>query len=127
MEPACTIQATAVLLATGRFMGGGLEADRQAVRESVFNLPVHQPERRDDWHREDFLDRRGHPVNRAGLQTDAFFRPIDAAGRPVHPRLFAAGSILAHQDWIRMKCGSGLAFATAYAAVESVRAELQKG
>ena len=127
MEPACTIQATAVLLATGRFMGGGLEADRHAVRESVFNLPVHQPERRDDWHREDFLDRRGHPVNRAGLQTDAFFRPIDAAGRPVHPRLFAAGSILAHQDWIRMKCGSGLAFATAYAAVESVRAELQKG
>lgn len=127
MEPACSIRAAAVLLATGRFMGGGLEADRHAVREPVFNLPVHQPERRDDWHREDFLDRRGHPVNRAGLQTDEFFRPIDAAGRPVHPRLFAVGSILAHQDWIRMKCGSGLAFATAYAAVENVRAELQKG
>ncbi len=127
MEPDRTVQAAAVLLATGRFMGGGLQADRHGLRESIFNLPVHQPERRDDWHREDFLDRRGHPVNRAGLQTDEFFRPLDAVGRPVHPRLFAAGSILAHQDWIRMKCGSGLAFSTAYAAVENVKAELQKG
>jgi glycerol-3-phosphate dehydrogenase subunit B len=38
--------------------------------------------------------------------------------------LFAAGSILAHQDWMRMKCGSGLAIATAYAAVEGVAHEL---
>jgi glycerol-3-phosphate dehydrogenase subunit B len=127
MEPDRTIQASAVLLATGRFMGGGLQADRHAVREPIFNLPVQQPERRDHWHRENFLDRRGHPVNRAGLQTDEFFRPIDATGRPVHPRLFAAGSILAHQDWIRMKCGSGLAFSTAYAAVENALAELNKG
>jgi glycerol-3-phosphate dehydrogenase subunit B len=127
MEPDRTIQASAVLLATGRFMGGGLQADRHAVREPIFNLPVHQPEGRDHWHREDFLDRRGHPVNRAGLQTDEFFRPLDATGRPVHPRLFAAGSILAHQDWIRMKCGSGLAFSTAYAAVANAHAELNKG
>jgi hypothetical protein len=40
--------------------------------------------------------------------------------------LFAAGSILAHQDWMRMKCGSGLALSTAYAAVNSAHAELQK-
>jgi glycerol-3-phosphate dehydrogenase subunit B len=127
MEPERTVQAAAVLLATGRFMGGGLQADRHALREPIFDLPVHQPERREDWHREDFLDRRGHPVNRAGLQTDEFFRPIDATGRPVHPRLFAAGSILAHQDWMRMKCGSGLAFSTAYAAVENAKDQLNKG
>jgi len=127
MEPERTIRSAAVLLATGRFMGGGLQADRHAVRESLFNLPVHQPERREQWHREDFMDRRGHPVNRAGLETDEFFRPTDASGRPAHPRLFAAGSILAHQDWMRMKCGSGLALATAYAAVASAKAELQKG
>jgi len=126
MEPERTIQAEAVLLATGRFMGGGLQADRHTLREPLFDLPVHQPERRDDWHREDFLDRRGHPVNCAGLQTDELFRPIDATGRPAHPHLFAAGSILAHQDWMRMKCGSGLAFSTAYAAVENAEAELRK-
>jgi glycerol-3-phosphate dehydrogenase subunit B len=127
VEPEHTIRAAAVVLATGRFMGGGLQADRRGVREPLFGLPVHQPGRRDDWHCEDFLDRRGHPIHRAGLQTDECFRPLDAAGRPFHPRLFAAGSILAHQDWMRMKCGAGLAFATAYAAVENARTKLMEG
>jgi glycerol-3-phosphate dehydrogenase subunit B len=127
LEPEHTIRAAAVVLATGRFMGGGLQADRCGVREPLFGLPVHQPGQRDDWHCEDFLDRRGHPIHRAGLQTDECFRPIDAAGRPLHPRLFAAGSILAHQDWMRMKCGAGLAFSTAYAAVENARAKLMAG
>ncbi|MCU0559291.1 MAG: glycerol-3-phosphate dehydrogenase subunit GlpB [Desulfobacterales bacterium] len=117
IEPELTIRAPMVILATGRFMGGGLKADRQVVRETLFDLPVHQPAGRAHWHREEFLDPRGHPVNRAGVCIDASFRPLDAAGRPVHARLFAAGSILAHQDWMRMKCGSGLAIASAWAAV----------
>ena len=120
------IEARAVILATGRFMGGGLRADRSAVSEPLFNLPVYQPESRELWHREDFFDPRGHAVNRAGLAVDADFRPLDASGRPAHPRLFAAGSILAHQDWMRMKCGSGLALSTAWAAVESAKTELSK-
>jgi len=41
------------------------------------------------------------------------------SGRPAFKLLFAAGSILAHQDWMRMKCGSGLALATGFAAVQS--------
>jgi glycerol-3-phosphate dehydrogenase subunit B len=114
------IAATSVILATGRFMGGGLHADRRGVRETLFDLPVHQPEGRDGWHRQDFLDPRGHPVNRAGLEIDDRFRPLAAAGRPAHAHLFAAGSILAHQDWIRMKCGAGLSIATAYGAVQGV-------
>ena len=112
------IAAASVILATGRFMGGGLHADRCSVRETLFDLPVHQPEGRDGWHRQDFLDPQGHPVNRAGLEIDDSFRPLAASGRPAHGYLFAAGSILAHQDWIRMKCGAGLAIATAYGAVQ---------
>jgi glycerol-3-phosphate dehydrogenase subunit B len=112
------IAAASVILATGRFMGGGLQADRRGVRETLFGLPVHQPESRDDWHRHDFLDPKGHPVNRAGIEIDNGFRPLAASGRPAHAHLFAAGSILAHQDWIRMKCGSGLSIATAYGAVQ---------
>ncbi|MFO7708582.1 MAG: glycerol-3-phosphate dehydrogenase subunit GlpB [Desulfobacterales bacterium] len=119
IEPELTIRAPAVVLATGRFMGGGLKADRQLVREALFGLPVRQPERRAHWHRAEFLDPRGHPVNRAGLEIDASFRPLDPSGRPAHANLFAAGSILAHQDWMRMKCGSGLAIATAWGAVEN--------
>jgi glycerol-3-phosphate dehydrogenase subunit B len=114
-----TVRAKGVILASGRFWGRGLYAGRNRIREAVFDLPVHQPQGRREWHRDNFLDSRGHPVNRAGVEIDDSFRPLDRAGRPVFDTLFAAGSILAHQDWMRMKCGSGLAIATAYGAVSS--------
>ncbi len=121
------IVAKAAILATGRFMGGGLQSDRQRLRETLFDLPVAQPESRRGWHREQFLDRRGHPVNRAGVETDDRFRPLGNDGAPAAPRLFAAGSILAHQDWMRMKCGSGLAVASAWGAVEAAAAAVRGG
>ncbi len=127
IEPELTIRAPVVVLATGRFMGGGLRADRQVVRETLFGLPVRQPDGRAHWHRAEFLDPRGHPVNRTGLDIDTSFRPLDASGRPAHAQLFAAGSILAHQDWMRMKCGSGLAIATAWGAVEQAARQLGQG
>jgi glycerol-3-phosphate dehydrogenase subunit B len=37
----------------------------------------------------------------------------------------AIGSILARQDWIRAKCGSGLAIATAWAAIDHLARELR--
>ncbi|MCP4689514.1 MAG: anaerobic glycerol-3-phosphate dehydrogenase subunit B [Desulfobacterales bacterium] len=114
-----TVRARGILLATGRFLGKGLSGDRERIRETVFDLPVHQPANREQWHRHDFLDPRGHPLNQAGLVTDNLFRPLDESGKPAHPALHAAGSILAHQDWMRMKCGSGLAAATAYGAVRA--------
>ncbi len=114
-----TIKSRAVILATGRFWGRGLHADRFGIREAIFDLPVYQPEYRKEWHRKDFLDQRGHPANRSGLEVDRTFRPLDKTGQPAHETLYAAGSILAHQDWMRMKCGSGLAIATAYAAVNA--------
>lgn len=118
-ETEVRVAARGAVLATGRFFGKGLSADREGIRETVFDLPVRQPDRRNQWHRVDFLDLRGHGINRAGLETDRFFRPLDRTGKPAFPRLFAAGSILANQDWARMKCGSGLAVATAYRAVAS--------
>jgi glycerol-3-phosphate dehydrogenase subunit B len=88
------------------------------VRESLLDLPVYQPGDRSLWHRRDFLHPAGHPLNLAGLRVDNRFRPADAVGKAVYPAVFAAGSVLAHQDWIRQKCGSGLAIATAYGAVD---------
>ncbi len=119
-EKEMVLEAKAVILASGRFFGKGLAADRKQIRETIFDLPVRQPESRSLWHQKDFLDPRGHAVNQAGLETDAEFRPLDAGGAPAHPRLYAVGSILAHQDWMRMKCGSGLALATAYKAVNAL-------
>ncbi len=114
------IRCRCIILATGRFFGGGLSADRRRIRESILDLPVVQPGRREQWHSPDFFAPAGHPVNRAGLDIDQSFRPIDRTGRFTAPSLFAAGSILARQDWKRGKYGSGLSIATAYGAVAGV-------
>ena len=118
-EKEVTVQAQAAILATGRFIGQGLTADRKHIRETLFDLTVSQPPTRQHWHREHFLDLKGHAINRAGLEIDERFRPLTADGRPAYENLFAAGSILAYCDWMRMKCGSGLAIATAYGAVNA--------
>jgi len=122
-----TIRARSVVLATGRFAGRGLVACRHRIREPLLDLPVDQPDGRDDWHSSDFLDPAGHPVNRAGLRTDAAFRPLGPDGGPAHERLHAVGSILAHQDWVRSKSGAALACGTAWAAVAALADGLAGG
>lgn len=119
-EPETTVVAERVLMATGRFLGKGLVAGRQGIRESLFDLPVSQPENRSCWHREQFFDPRGHAINLAGIETDDRFRPVTPDGHPVYDNLYAAGSILAHQDWVRTKSGTGLAVATAFGAIEAM-------
>jgi glycerol-3-phosphate dehydrogenase subunit B len=114
-----TIRADGVLLATGRFLGGGLVSDHTAIKEPLFDLPVFQPEHRKLWHMDRFFEHGGHPVNMAGIETDDMLRPLNGSGHPKHEGLFAAGSILAHQDGNRMKCGSGMSVATAYGAVKA--------
>ena len=113
------IHSRGIVLASGRFIGGGLHADRKRIRETIFGLPVYQPDSRAEWHRRDFLDPRGHLINQCGLEIDEKFRPLNDSRQPAFESLFAAGSILAHNDWKRMKCGAGLAIATAYGAVNS--------
>jgi glycerol-3-phosphate dehydrogenase subunit B len=113
------ITARAAVVCSGRFFGRGLHADRTGIRETIFNLPLAQPGGRASWHHRDLLHAQGHPINRVGVDVDGRFRPVDLQGRTIFPNLFAAGSLLAHQDWIRQKCGSGLAIATAYGAVNA--------
>ncbi len=119
-KPETTVMADRVLLATGRFLGKGLVAERRGICETLLDIPVCQPENRGCWHREAFLDPKGHAINLAGIEVDNRFRPVTATARPVYDNLYAAGSILAHQDWIRTKSGTGLAVATAYGAIEAV-------
>jgi len=97
------------------------------VCEPLLDLHVTQPATRSDWHRVDLLDACGHALNRAGIEVDNGFRALDARGAVVHPRLFAVGTILAHHDWARMKCGAGLAVGTAAAAVARLASELGPG
>jgi glycerol-3-phosphate dehydrogenase subunit B len=114
------IQAKACLLATGRFLSKGLVSDRKGVTESVFNLPVDQPEERKDWHGTTYFDPRGHAINQAGLKTDSALRPLGKETTPAHETLYAAGSILAGQDWMRTRSGAGLSIATAFHAIQQM-------
>lgn len=120
------IHARRVVLATGRFIGRGLLAERHGVRERLMDLPVFQPADRERWHSEDLFDPAGHAINKAGVMIDEHFRPVDGAGRLIHPQLYAVGTVLAHQDWVREKCGAGLAVASARAAVRHMEEGLRR-
>ncbi len=112
------IRAKYLILATGRFLGRGLSANASGrIKENLFNLQVAQPHDRSGWFEPNFFNPGGHPVNRAGIETDENFRPLDQTGNIFHPNLYAAGAILAHQDWKREKSGSGISIASAYKAV----------
>ncbi len=118
-ENPCVVRSDAVVLATGRFLGKGLYADQNKIYEALFDLPVSQPATRRQWHHTEYFTPDGHKIHKAGIETDMFLRPVDKNNKPIFKNLFATGSILAHQDWIRSKCGSGLSIGTSFHAVQS--------
>lgn len=115
------IKTQKVLLASGRFLSGGLNADREQIRESLLDLPVQQPKNRNDWFHESYFDPTGHAVNRAGVLVNDQFQVIDPDQQVIDSRLYASGIVLANQDWIRQRSGAGIALASAYQAVDSLQ------
>jgi glycerol-3-phosphate dehydrogenase subunit B len=111
------VRSRGVLLCTGRFLGKGLVAERSGIREPLLGLPVIQPESRRLWHHSALFHSKGHPLNLAGIQVDERFRPLTTSGMPFANNLYAAGSVLANSNWTRLKCGAGVAVASAHAAV----------
>jgi glycerol-3-phosphate dehydrogenase subunit B len=93
-----TYAADRYILATGRFIGGGLRADREKVSESLFDLSVLQPKLREDWFEKNFFTDPPHPIHHAGVLTDSSFRPVDERGGLILENLWVAGSILAHHQ-----------------------------
>lgn len=114
------VRAKAAVLATGRFLSGGLGSTREGVFEKLIGLPLRQPAGRDGWFRKNYLDPNGHALNRAGVPVDERFRPVDSSGEPIQAQLFAAGAILAEQDWVRSRSGAGLAIGSAWGAVQAL-------
>lgn len=98
------LPADQFVLATGRFIGGGLVKER-VVREPVCDLGVfHEGSRVDrEWparlrHLEALSP---HPAFRTGLLTDDRLRPLDWDGMVAYENLRAAGSVLGGYDYIR--------------------------
>jgi glycerol-3-phosphate dehydrogenase subunit B len=106
------------ILATGRFIGGGLMADHEKIFEPIFNLPVVQPKSREDWFRNSFFNDLPHPVHQAGVITDPSLRPVDERGDLVLENVWIAGSILAHHLCIDEKSREGIEIATGYMAAK---------
>jgi glycerol-3-phosphate dehydrogenase subunit B len=112
-----------VVLATGRFISGGLAQDGWP-REAIFDLPL-------------FLD--GTPLNssaamdlltpqfahgqalfRVGVEAGDRLRPLGALGRPIFSNLHVAGSVQADQDYAAGQGGLGAALVSGYWAGREV-------
>jgi glycerol-3-phosphate dehydrogenase subunit B len=105
------------ILATGRFIGGGLKADEQKISEPLFNLPIFQPGSRNHWFANSFFI--GHPIHQAGVLTDSSFRPVDQKGEHLLDNVWIAGSILAGHDCIQEKSREGIELSTGYWAAKN--------
>ncbi len=101
-----------LLLATGRFMSGGLKAEQGKIVEPIFDLPVLQPESSEGWFSESFFDT--HPIHYSGILTDSSFRPVDREGHPILENVWVAGSILSGHSCIQEKSREGIEIATGY-------------
>jgi glycerol-3-phosphate dehydrogenase subunit B len=128
--PLAPVQAKAVVLATGKFLGGGL-ARRNTVEETVFGLPVWpgapvEPTRwPGDLTAPDLAAEQ--PYFRAGVRIDDRLRPLGAGGGPARPDLFACGAVLAGNDPARDGAGLGLAMFTGYLAGRGAAAVARGG
>ena len=114
LERVC--RAENYILASGRFLGGGLVSDMDRISEPIFGLPVLQPASRGDWFGERFFEAQAHPIHRAGLLTDRGLRPVDAGGRVLLKNVRAAGSILANHQAIEEHSREGIDIATGFHA-----------
>ncbi len=106
----------AFVLASGNFVGGGLDADRSAIRETLFGLPVTGGKPRREWFNRRLLSPGGQPFNRFGVEVNGSLNPVSRDGQVIYGNLFAAGGVLAHADRMVEKSGGGVAIATGYQA-----------
>jgi len=119
---AIPFRAESVVLATGGLVGKGVDSDREAVREPVFDCHVPQPGDRYGWFADDAFG--DHPFARFGVRTDDDLRPLDAGGDPEFPNLRAAGSVLGGYDFAAEKSGAGVSLATGRAAGRAAAREV---
>ncbi len=104
-----------VVLATGKFIGGGIKHDGR-LREPVFDLPVFVKDRPVgdtilmDLVTERITDRQ--ELFASGVRVDGLLRPLGADGVPVYENLRCAGSVIGGYDPMFDRCGAGVSIIT---------------
>ena len=113
------VRAGFFVLATGGFPTGGVvrEPDGE-LREPVFGLPVRGPAAGEELFGDEYLAE--HPLDRAGIGSDAEGRPLGAGGAPLASNLYAAGAVLAGGVPWREKSGEGICLTTGWHAAEAI-------
>lgn len=118
------VEARSWVLATGRFIGGGVER-RGGLVEPLLGLPVLASEAGSAGlalagRPPSLLTFRkrtlAQPLLAAGVAVDAACRPLDEAGRPVDERLFAAGAIIGGHEHAADGTGLGVAILSGWIA-----------
>jgi glycerol-3-phosphate dehydrogenase subunit B len=118
------VEAPRWVLATGRFVGGGI-ARRGRLVEPLLGLPVTASEGggsgihlapRPSATLTSRERRAPQPLLAAGVRVDRGLRPLAADGRPLHPGLFAAGSVVGGHEAAADGTGLGVALLTGYLA-----------
>lgn len=121
------IEAKAFLLATGKYIGGGIAGDEKGLKETVFDLmPV-----TGDYHSASAIvpsrststlsiSPMGQPIQFCGLSVDPEFRPVTEEGTEWAENLFAAGAVLAGYNYSIEKSGLGVAATSGYNAVKNI-------
>jgi glycerol-3-phosphate dehydrogenase subunit B len=112
------------VLATGRFVGGGIER-RGTLREAALGLAVQAAEGREAGvalAARPAASRTGRaraapqPRLSAGRRVDARLRPLDARDRPAVEGLFAAGAVVGGHEHATDGTGLGVAILTGWLA-----------
>ena len=115
------VRAGAIVLATGGIAGGGLIGRSDGrLEEPLLGLPVESPAG-DDWLADEAFPAEGHPLELAGIRTDAELRPVDSGGRSVFENVRVVGGMLAGHRAIRERSGDGVAIASGWRAAQSLR------
>ncbi|UCH05775.1 MAG: anaerobic glycerol-3-phosphate dehydrogenase subunit B [Candidatus Thorarchaeota archaeon] len=128
------ITTRSVVLASGKYIGGGLAATVEGLRETVFGLMTVTDEFRESGKTRPqrltnvvSLSPESHSLFGCGLSVDQFLRPVNPDGDATAENLFAAGSILAGYSYAMEKCGLGVALATGHYAGETAAANATGG
>ncbi len=107
------------ILATGRFIGGGLKTGNEEISEPIFSLPLFQFQSREDWFGNSFFHDLPHPISRVGVLTDSSLRPVNEKGDWTLENVWVAGSILAHHSAIDERSKEGIEISTGYMAAKN--------
>jgi len=121
-----SIDTQAIILATGKYIGGGIAGDETGIRETVFDIMTVTG----DYHTaKDIVPSRvtnrleispmGHQIQSCGLSIDPQFRPIREDGLEWAENVFAAGAVLAGYKYSVEKSGLGVALTSGYGAARS--------